>query len=83
MSSNTTLMDSTEDNSQEITMAKTKVPPEDKSGSDSTVTEKTGEKMVKKDLNLHWTNQCLVRKLKQNGQRKKILKKIRTIIQFK
>ena len=36
MSSNTPLMDSTEDNSQEETMAKTKVPSEDKSGSDLT-----------------------------------------------
>ena len=40
MSSNTTLMDSTEDNNQEQKMAKTKVPSEDKSGSTSTVTEK-------------------------------------------
>ena len=40
MSSNTTFMDSTEYNSQEKKMAKTKVPSEDKSGSASTVTEK-------------------------------------------
>ena len=46
MSSNTLLMDSTENNSQEKTMAKTKVLSEDKSASDSTVTEKT-EKKVK------------------------------------
>ena len=38
MSSNTPLMDSTEDNSQEQKMAKTKVPSEDKLGSASTVT---------------------------------------------
>ena len=63
MSSNTPLMDSIEDNSQEKTMAKTKVPSEDKSGSDSTVTEKQREKKGKKDLN-HWINQGLVRKLK-------------------
>ena len=56
-------------------MAKTKVPSEDKSGSASTVTEKTDKKIVKKDLNLHWINQGLVRKLKQNGQRNKIVKK--------
>ena len=37
-------MDSTENNSQEKTMAKTKVPSEDRSGSDSTVTEKNREK---------------------------------------
>ena len=38
------MMDSTEDNSQEKTTAKTKVPSDDKSGSDSTVTEKNREK---------------------------------------
>ena len=43
MSSNTPMMDSTEDNSQEKTMAKNKVTSENKSGSDSTVTEKTGK----------------------------------------
>ena len=47
MSSNTPLMDSTEDNSQQKTMAKTKVPSEDKSGSASTVTEKREKKIVK------------------------------------
>ena len=41
MSSNTPLMDSTEDNNQEQKMAKTKVSSEDKLGSASTVTEKT------------------------------------------
>ena len=41
MSSNTPLMDSTEDNNQEQKMAKTKVPSLDKSGSASTVIEKT------------------------------------------
>ena len=32
------------------------------------------KKMVKKYLNLHWINQGLVGKLKQNGQRNKIVK---------
>ena len=41
MTSNTYLMDSIEDNSQEKAMAKTKVPSEDKLRSASTVTEKT------------------------------------------
>ena len=40
MSSNTPLMDSTEDNNQEQNISKTKVPSEDKQGSASTVTEK-------------------------------------------
>ena len=31
--------------------------------------------MVKKDLNLHWINQGLLRKLKQNRQRNMIVKK--------
>ena len=48
MSSNTPMMDSTEDNSQEKTMAKNKVTQENKSGSDSTVTEKNREKKSKK-----------------------------------
>ena len=44
MSSNTPMMDSTEDNSHEKTMANTKVPSENKSWTDSTVTEKNREK---------------------------------------
>ena len=68
-------MDSIEDNSQEKKMAKTKVPSEDKLGSASTVTEKTETKIVRKDLYLHWINQGLLRKLKQNVQRNKIVKK--------
>ena len=48
MSSNKPPMDLTEDNSQEKEMAKTKVTLEDKLGSASTVTEKTGKKIVKK-----------------------------------
>ena len=48
MSSNTPMMDSTEDNGQERTMAKNKVPSENKSVSDSTVTEKTEKKKEKK-----------------------------------
>ena len=44
MSSNTPMMDSTEDNSQEKTMAKNKVPSENKSRSDSTVSEKQKKK---------------------------------------
>ena len=40
MSSNTPMMDSTEYKSQEKTMADNKVASENKSGSDSTVTEK-------------------------------------------
>ena len=75
MSSNTPLMESTEDNSQDKKMAKTKVPSENKSGSDSTVTEKNREKEVKKDLNHHYINQGLVHKLKQNLQRNKLVKK--------
>ena len=75
MSSSTPLAGSTEDNNQEKTMANTKVPSEDKSGSDSTVTEKNREnKIVKKYLNLHWINQGLLSKLKHNGQRNKIVK---------
>ena len=45
MSSNSPLMDSTEDIIQEKILAETKVPSKDKSGSDSTVTEKTKKKM--------------------------------------
>ena len=74
MSSNNPLMDSAGDDSQEKTMSNTQLPSEDKSGSASTVTEKTEKKIVKKDLNLHWINQGLVRKLKQNGQRDNTLK---------
>ena len=64
MSYNTHFMDSTEDNSQEKKMAKTKVPSEDESGSVSTVTEKTEKKIVKTYLYLHWINQGLLHKLK-------------------
>ena len=74
MSSNTSLMDLTEDNIQEKTMAKNKVTSENKSGSDSTVTEKT-EKKNKKYLKHHWINQGQEHKLKQNGQRNKTVKK--------
>ena len=63
---NTPVMDSTEDNNQEQKMAKTKVPSEDKLGSDSTVTEKQRHWMVKRDLYLHWINQGLLQKLKHN-----------------
>ena len=48
MSSNTLLMDSTEDNNQEQKLAKTKVSPVDKWGYASTVTEKTGKLDSKK-----------------------------------
>ena len=41
------MMDSTEDNGQEKTLATNKVTSENKSGSDSTVTEKTEKKEVK------------------------------------
>ena len=41
MSSNNPLIDSTEDNNQENKMAKIKVPSVDKSGSASTIPEKT------------------------------------------
>ena len=44
MSSNTPMMNSTEDKSQVKKMAKDKATPENKSGSDSTVTEKTEKK---------------------------------------
>ena len=57
MSSNTPMMNSTEDNSQDKTTTENKVTSENKSGSDSTVTEKNREKKVKKDLNHHWINQ--------------------------
>ena len=40
MSSNTPIMDSTDDNSQEKIMAKNKVPSENRSGYDSTITDK-------------------------------------------
>ena len=48
MSSNTPMMDSTEDKIQEKTMVENKVTSENKSGSDSTVTEKTEKKRSKK-----------------------------------
>ena len=51
MSSNTALMDSIDDNNQEKKMAKTKVPSDDKSGSASTVTEKT-EKLDSKNISV-------------------------------
>ena len=44
MSSNTPMINSTEDKSQEKTMAQNKKTSENKSGSDSTVTEKTEKK---------------------------------------
>ena len=76
MSSNNPLMDSAEDNNQEQKMAHTKVSSLDKLGSASkTVTEKTEKLDSKKDLYLHWINQGLILKLKQNGQRNKIAKK--------
>ena len=56
-------------------MAKTKVSSEDKLGSASTVTEKTEKLDNKKDLYLHWINQEMLSKLKQKGQRNKIVKK--------
>ena len=74
MSSNTPFIDSTEDNNQKKTMTKNRVPPEDKSGSASIEAEKQRKK-IKRYLNLHGINQGLLRKLKQNGQRNKILKK--------
>ena len=74
MSSNNPMIDSTEDNIQQKTTEKNKVTSENKSGSDSTVTEKTEKKKVKKVLNHHWINQGLLQKLKQNGQRNKIVK---------
>ena len=46
-------MDSTEDNNLEQKMAKTKVPSEDKSGSASTVIEKTEKLDSKEYLYLH------------------------------
>ena len=75
MSFNTPMMDSTENKIQGKTMAKNKKPLENKSGSDSTVTEKQKKKQVKKDMNHRWINQDRVQKLKQNGQRNKIVKK--------
>ena len=48
MSSNTPMMDSTEDKSQEKIMSENKVTSENKSGSDSTVTEKREKKERKK-----------------------------------
>ena len=51
-------------------MAPAKVPSLDKSGSASkTVTEQTDKLESKKYLYLHWINQGLLRKLKQNRQR--------------
>ena len=70
------MMDSTEDKSQDKTMAENKKTSEDKTGSDSTETEKTEKKAGKKDLNHRWINQDQVHKLKQNGQRNKIVKKV-------
>ena len=48
---------------------------ENKSGTDSTETENPQKKLVKKSLNHRQINQDQVHKLKQNGQRNKILKK--------
>ena len=56
-------------------MATNKVTSENKSGSDSTVTEKTEKKKLKKDLNHRRINQDQVHKLKKNGQRSKTVKK--------
>ena len=56
-------------------MAQTKVPSLDKLGSDlKNITEKTDKLDGKKYLYLHWINQGLLRKLKQNGQRNMIVK---------
>ena len=77
------MMDSTEDKSQEKAMDENKKTSENKSGTDSTKTEKTEKKTGRKDLNHRRINQDQVHKLKQNGQRNKIVKKIITIIQFK
>ena len=51
MSSNTPMMDSTEDKSQEKTMAENKKTSENKSGTDSTETEKTD------DICCHWRSE--------------------------
>ena len=48
MYSNTPLKDSTEENSQGKKMAQSKVPSENESGSDSTVSEKKEKQKVKK-----------------------------------
>ena len=57
-------------------MAQTKVPSLDNSGSAlKTVTKKQRKQIVRKYLYLHWINQGLLRKLKQNGQKNMIVKK--------
>ena len=68
-------MYSTEDKSQEKTMAENEKTSESKSGTDSTETEKSEKTTSKKDLNHRRINQDQVQKLKQNGQRNKIVKK--------
>ena len=69
------MMDSTEDKSQEKNIAKNQITSENKSWSDSNETEKTEKKIGKKYLNHRRINQDQVHKLKQNGQRNKIVKK--------
>ena len=68
-------MYSTEDKSQEKTMAENKRTSENKAGNDSTGTEKSEKTIGKKDLNHLRINQDQVYKLKQNGQGNKTVKK--------
>ena len=55
-------------------MGENKETSENKSGTDSTETEKSEKQISKIDLNHRWINQEQVHKLKQNGQRSKIVK---------
>ena len=68
-------MDSTEDKSQEKTMAKLKRASDNKAGNDSTDTDKSEKTISKKYLNHRRITQDQVHKVKQNGQRNKTVKK--------
>ena len=68
-------MDSTEDKSQEKTMAENKRTSENKSRTDSTDTEKSEKTRSKKRSEPSSDNQDQVHKLIHNGQWNKIVKK--------
>ena len=84
MSSNISLMDSTEDNNQKQKMAQTKVPSLDKSGSASkTVTEKTEKLDSKKRSVPSLDKSGSASKTETERTEKHDSKNICTIIQFR
>ena len=77
------MMESTEDKSHEKKWLRIKKLQKINQGLIQPKQKKKRKNWVKKDLNHRRINQDRVHKQKQNGQRNKIIKNIRTIIQFK